>query len=446
MKKNRIFALLLASLTASAALAGCQSEPSTASEPSAESESSVSAPASAPESSASSEQAEDGLPELTAEQKLEEFDYLCNFLDEAFPFWPDVEAAGIDKDAVYAQYRESIPKTEDTLSYFNEMSSFLNALGGFGHLHTIDGYSYQDFQLFFQSVDEDSLGTYNKILKKMLNNSLTVSTYSCLGTDSYGFYLKEDTEQPEAESRETGSTFESAESQLTWGAWTNGIAYIKIPSFLPEYYLSDGEELAELLMRFRNSENLIIDIRGNGGGSSFYWLDYLVQPNAKTNLVSEGYYLYRANDYTMDLAQAAGSALRDISECPLPVDTGFFTHFVVDRMEVPAAENPYQGDIWLLVDEGVGSAAEEFVMFCQSSGFATVVGSRTYGDNPYGTPPPFTLPNSGLLFRMSLFYGLNADGSSNQLYGTKPDILVPVKEDPLDYCISVITGEVSVES
>ena len=443
MKYRRMMACLFAALTL-AALSGCQTGTGDSSAPVSEESASVSDPVSEP--SASSESAEQqGLPELTAEEKLEEFDFLCGFLDEAYPYWPDVEAIGVDKEAVYDEYRQRVEQPEDTLSYFNELYAFFRALGGFGHLGAVDGNSYQIYLSTYRMLKESgSLSGYHQMTLDTLEQPAVAETYALLDPSGSGFRLKDTSAETPESSGEPAASSAGTPSQLSWNVWTNGIAYLKIPSFMTEYYETDGEEVAELLERFRDSENLILDIRGNGGGNSLYWLDYLVRPNAKTDLTSEAYYLYRMNDYTLDYAEAVSSQLMDISQCPLPVDTGFFTHYVLDRMEIPAAEDPYQGKIWLLVDGGVASAAEEFAMFCQSSGFATLVGSRTYGDNPYGTPPVYALPDSGFLFRMGTFYGLNPDGSSNQLNGTTPDILVPAKEDALDYCISVIKGEVSV--
>lgn len=50
----------------------------------------------------------------------------------------------------------------------------------------------------------------------------------------------------------------------------------------------------------------------------------------------------------------------------------------------------------------------------------------------------FALPESGLVVRFSVFYGLNADGSGNEAAGTQPDYPVPEGDDALASCLSLI--------
>ena len=95
----------------------------------------------------------------------------------------------------------------------------------------------------------------------------------------------------------------------------------------------------------------------------------------------------------------------------------------------------------MLVDEKVYSASENFVQFCKNTGFARLVGTPTGGDGGIADPILITLPNSGLLIRFSIFYGLNADGSGNEAAGTTPDLLVGQGEDALEICKALIAGE-----
>ena len=56
----------------------------------------------------------------------------------------------------------------------------------------------------------------------------------------------------------------------------------------------------------------------------------------------------------------------------------------------------------------------------------------TGGDGIGYTPLLFTMPNTGLLWRNSIFYGVNPDGSNNEEYGTYPDILIGDGENALE--------------
>ena len=110
------------------------------------------------------------------------------------------------------------------------------------------------------------------------------------------------------------------------------------------------------------------------------------------------------------------------------------THFVESTLSVePAAERaPFHGRIWVLVGPAVYSASESFAVFCQETGFATLVGSPTGGDGIGALDPVFLqLPNSGILVQFTMMFGLNGDGSSSEEAGTTPDILSPAGEPAL---------------
>ena len=124
-----------------------------------------------------------------------------------------------------------------------------------------------------------------------------------------------------------------------------------------------------------------------------------------------------------------------------PGDLDLATHFVrvCHRVEPADQPSPFRGRIWVLVDESVYSASESFALFCQQTGFATLVGSATSGDG-IGTDPVFLqLPNSGILVQYTPVFGLNPDGSSNEELGTLPDLLSPPGEPPLITALRAIS-------
>ena len=96
----------------------------------------------------------------------------------------------------------------------------------------------------------------------------------------------------------------------------------------------------------------------------------------------------------------------------------------------------FNGKIYLIIDEYVFSAADEFARFCKQSNFATLVGTRTTGSGGNNTMF-MTLPNSGLMLRFEGEMLLNKDGTSQYETGTIPDIEVQ-KEESGDYGIKVM--------
>jgi C-terminal processing protease CtpA/Prc len=119
------------------------------------------------------------------------------------------------------------------------------------------------------------------------------------------------------------------------------------------------------------------------------------------------------------------------------------TNFYSSDLSVDPDKNSidFKGKIWTLVNKNVYSASEAFTQFCAGTGFSTLVGESTGGDG-IGIDPVFlVLPNSGLVVRYSMLYGLNLDGSSNQEFGTTPDYISPKDESPLDTCLKLIESD-----
>lgn len=77
-------------------------------------------------------------------------------------------------------------------------------------------------------------------------------------------------------------------------------------------------------------------------------------------------------------------------------------------------------------------------MFSKNTDFATLVGTNTGGDGGVADPILISLPNSGLIVRFSMLYGLNPDGTGNEKYGTTPDILIDEEQDAFDKTIEEI--------
>lgn len=117
-----------------------------------------------------------------------------------------------------------------------------------------------------------------------------------------------------------------------------------------------------------------------------------------------------------------------------------FKYYIRDKEDnsVFSNRNPigFKGKIFLIIDENVFSAADEFAMFCKQSGFATLVGCSTNGSG--GNDTIFArLPNSGLMMRFETEMLLNEDGTSHYETGTVPDIEIE-KDDVGDYNIKVM--------
>ena len=239
-------------------------------------------------------------------------------------------------------------------------------------------------------------------------------------------------------------SFARARAAVFWS-----VAPFRISSFPLDHYWEDSAILDYLYRQAKNYPNLILDIRGNGGGSDRYWQDLIVAPNAKELARSQRYFLFQDSGLVRAYREANGIPAQPLtSESPAPLNRylGQFSHYTADVTAFEIASHPYPGKIWVLVDEGVYSAAENFVAFCKNTGFATLVGEATGGDGGIADPILVSLPESGLLLRFSVFYGINADGTGNEAAGTQPDLSVPQGEDALAFLLDQLAEETDAAS
>lgn len=390
---------------------------------------------------------------LTDEEKLADYEYLCKILDQSYPFWVEVKEAGIEKEKIYENFKLEIVRTETDIEFMKTIKAFLNEFKGYGHLSVLDGYMYHYYDKTFSLGMEKLLTDYEK--KKMqplfetLQNPVSKKTYSMLDYSHLGFrsikglkdeYLNSETDIQATEIHNDNLEIRIIEDQK--------IAYIKIDSFEPKYIENDYLKLLDFYNIINSYENLIIDIQGNTGGSDIYWEDLIVAPNITETLSSDRYYLfnYSENNYISDYVQACfdNKSIYSTEKLPRlekqnPSALGYLSNYIIDTTTIePLNDIGFQGNIWVLTSDKVYSASENFVMICKNTGFATLVGTLTGGDGGVVDPILISLPNSGLIVRFSMFYGLNNDGSGNEAVGTLPDIEIGEGKDVLSECLLYI--------
>ena len=67
---------------------------------------------------------------LTPEQKQEDFAYLCETLDTLYPFWGELAEQEIEKEQLFAAYRERVEQTSSDISFLNEIGQLFKELQG----------------------------------------------------------------------------------------------------------------------------------------------------------------------------------------------------------------------------------------------------------------------------------------------------------------------------
>lgn len=384
---------------------------------------------------------------MTKEEKLEEFAYLNDIIDQTYPFLAEVQDAGVDIKRIRADYKMDIAKTRNDIDYFNMMAYYVKEFKGLGHMSLVTPKAYKDLDMIFSyatdNMDTDIVARF-EYLKGVLYNKQSAELYGMLDNTSGRFRSKKGLKKEilDKQSIETG-TNDTLDSRIVTRDIEEGIAYVSIPGF--SYNQKEGEELLSFFKEKKDYKDIIIDIRGNGGGSDIYWENYIVAPNIDRTLSMKRYFLFNKNELTKPFINSyyEEGLVYDINKLPkqMVVDDRVLSRhdsFLVNNKTVIQSSNDgHKGKLWVLTNGVNYSASENFVMFCKETGFATTVGSRTNGDGGAIDPIFIKLPNSGMIIKYSMLYGLNPDGSGNEAYGTLPDINTK-DDDALEKCLEVI--------
>lgn len=167
--------------------------------------------------------------------------------------------------------------------------------------------------------------------------------------------------------------------------------------------------------RLRDSKAIVVDVRGNGGGSDTYAKDFLAQLTSQTlkgaivdRLDSDVTRQGIVNDNTCQIAEGLTdpAALRDANErlaygnrvvaeaegagTPLRV---WKPRSVVTNGHAGA---PFAAPLVTLVDNGCASACESFVSHARQLEHSVVVGENSGGVGVFGEVLVYRLPKSGL--------------------------------------------------
>lgn len=371
---------------------------------------------------------------LSKKEKVEEVEYLYKTIEENYPFLEVNERlTGIDWISHKEEYLGKAKETKNDEEYLELLNIMVSRLYN-RHTHII-------------SEKEELLGMYKFYSNcygwlrgqlDVINNDKVLSRYGITEEElnDISEISKEEIKLNDANNASVKDIIEGK------------VGYITIPSMLNYYELDRDRDLINTYFnKISNYEALIIDIRGNRGGGSAYWMDLIVpklinKPYSHTeyNFMKDGEII---REYLSALEKDEGNPYETIdklevdklSNIPPEVKEKFKYYDEVTITINPNDSVNFKGNIYLLVDDVVYSAAETFAVFAKESGFATLIGKTTGGDGIGNAPVLISLPNSGYIFRMSKELGTTSDGTCNEEYKTIPDYEVTIsrkKENYLD--------------
>jgi len=168
------------------------------------------------------------------------------------------------------------------------------------------------------------------------------------------------------------------------------VAYIAVPSFDGETFERDA---LTALKRFITADAIVIDVRGNGGGST-------------------------PVDFLELLTDRTLPWWKESTNAPLP------TRKPVVGQQIPPADGHYDGRVVVLADERCISACEDFVMPLVYGRRARFVGSRTAGS----TGQPFvTQLDGGITLAVGSIQSSLPDGRPFEGIGIAPTDPAPLR-------------------
>lgn len=228
---------------------------------------------------------------------------------------------------------------------------------------------------------------------------------------------------------------------------TDSIAYLAIPA-MASYKRNNNIEpyLNATLEKFRDAKALVIDIRGNGGGTRDILntlAGYLVQPE-QTPWVANVAYVRSDQRLNEDISSMQGRYLFNYRSTSLSdkdrkaidtFNTNYKTEYTFDKtkfsspfyMVLHSNESSFTQPVYILVNEESFSAASVFTSAFKGLPNVKIVGVTTNGSS--GRSERFTLKNSNIKIKLSTMLSFQRNGKTLDGNGTTPDIVIEKSEN-----------------
>lgn len=373
---------------------------------------------------------------VSREELIKDFDFMYETLRTYYPFFDiNNQVNNIDWLGNREIYREKILQCKTDKDFYNiinfEVLSELNN----GHTHLLPTEMALGMYIYYNNLEKPN---WREILANAFQQPNALLRYEITDENINKCLESQDNNIPE----------ETRKSNVTLGdIIPEKVAYIEIkemiePNLNIKSFKQESEIIKRYLKKIKDYPILIIDIRGNEGGNSYYWSDFLMplivnkSYSQKTySFIKEGELLsevishYEYKRYTdeikskLDFPQVTFNMIKDFSYY-LPE----ITKVVPDKDSVN-----FKGEIYLLVDKYVFSSSEMLASFAKESNMATVVGERTSGDGLGSDPMLIDLPNSGYVLRFPKEMGITEKGIINELDQTTPDIVISNPEKKIKF-------------
>lgn len=206
----------------------------------------------------------------------------------------------------------------------------------------------------------------------------------------------------------------------------NNYGYINLTDF-ENHKMDFMTYLNEVFDELRQTDNIIIDLRDNKSGNLKVMLEkfYPMINNKDADLS----YVYKVDLDTMkNFGIRDGMQIRDSEKLVHLYDENG-TRYVEYTLHADGNHELPDKNIYYLVDGGNTSYTEQYINLVKENNLGTVIGTRMGGNGMRNGSIGFTIPNTQLIFSTNVFEAQNPDGSSNNFFGTMPDIYCPANYD-----------------
>ena len=366
---------------------------------------------------------------LSKEDYIEDFNFAYNTLKEHYPFFEvNKKLYGVDWLANKEKYKAYIAESKNDADFFSRMTYVLDKLHN-GHTHLMS----EDFAMFmYVNYYPMPKNSWRHDIAKMYEKDNVRRRYN-INNETVKRYVAENMKSDD----EVNKTY--SKNLMTENIIKDKLAYIRIKSLIGGQYINqDKDIIINYLNEIKDYPFIIIDIRGNGGGDSYYWAGFLLPNIIDKKYETKNYLLIKSGELNKKIFEqfnfnkdvktfldksSFSSDVKDILK-------DFDGYLAFDSIIEPSEDSiHYKGKIYLLVDNGVYSSAEMLASFCKETKLATLVGSRTGGDGIGFDPMQVDLPNTAFVLRFSNNMGITESGSINELDQTVPDIIVQESEE-----------------
>ncbi|EGC84714.1 S41 family peptidase [Anaerococcus hydrogenalis] len=376
--------------------------------------------------------------ELSQEERVEDFNYLFNQIRDNYPFFGILKRQyGIDFLGNYSRYLNEVKFCKSDQEFQKIMQNIMADLHNDHATIADEEYVKETLEYYSHFWKDPSM--YYEFLT--MNKESVRDRYNIKGVQSSQIEKEKSKKKSGHKKTSLETLTEDNGENLQTKIIKPGLGLVRVNEMLAEYELSDDmNKLDEFLKNNPNLKALIIDIRQNSGGNIEYWQNYLLPRLIEKKVSVENHMFFRDGMRTKMLLQSEDISYENIENVNLAnmdlnhkEDLENFSYYSKDEIEIsPLKENKFKGNLYLLVDEGVYSAAEGLANFCKNTKIAKLVGHKTGGDGITLGVINDVLPNSGLVFTYTNTLGYAPDGSINEEEKTNVDIVTESLNESID--------------